>query len=568
MIRKIAVFGLSAVFLVGCGQDEADTAPTADTSTSAESAAASALFERIDADTPWLLANLEPVPEALNEKMWAPLKQMSEFNEQTYGSVADELDESPLAAAALREFAAIDSQEAFAERGLKPNGYWAIHAVSLFPFMHWELSDPDAFRAMLDRIAEDADTELTWREVEDAEVLWIDLEDAGLAISWDAQFVTAAIVPDDMALLRRVANLDEPATAFDPQELEDFASDRAYTPYGSGFIEFQRVVDQLLDSDDEMLAALREDSDLGEIAGDEACRSELDALVELFPRVSLGYTEMSEELMAFDMTVEADADFAERMRAMADTPVNIEGGEPGLFDFGLALNIVGARDFAREIVGGWVESPPQCALFAAVREQAGEWQTALNQPIPPVVTNFHGLRLSVREFELGEGSNIESAEGTLAMFMRNPQMMLGMAQMFSPELAALELESGGDPQPVPEGLIPNMPAGIPAFIGLGDASLGLAVGEGQLDRLDAAMDPGEGGNAVFSYGIDFTAYADALDSMMAGMAEQLEEMEDEGMPSDPGAGMRAVAELYDYTRASMHLTERGIEFRSSVMLRD
>ncbi len=571
MIRKIAVFGFCALLIAGCDRDETDTSAPGETASDAGTGSADAtnmLFDRIDADTAWLMANIETIPDELSEKLWAPLQSMADLNRETYNTIADELDEAPVAAAILREFARIDSREAFTERGLEPNGHWAIHAVSLSPFVHWELSDPEAFRATLDRIAAEAETELTWREVEDVEVLWAEMEDIGLALSYDDHFATVAIVPDNEALLRRVANLDQPATAFEANELERFASDRGYTPYASGFMEFGRIVDQLLDGEDAMMAAAEESSALREIAGNEACRAELDALVELFPRATLGYTDVSSDFMAFDMTVEADADFAERMQVVADTPVDLDREDAGLLEFGLALNIVGARDFAREIVAGWVETPPQCELFASIRENAEEWEMALNQPIPPVVTNFNGLHLNLENVTLGENSNVESAEGSLALFMRNPQMMLGMAQMFSPELASVQLEAGGEPQPVPEGVIPNMPEGISAFIGLGEAALGLAVGEAQKDRLNETMEPGDGGSAILSYGINFAGYADALGELMAGMQEQLEAMGEDTDASDPSEAMAALAELYDYTEASMHLTERGIEFRSTMTLKD
>ncbi|NBD95256.1 MAG: hypothetical protein GVY11_02115 [Gammaproteobacteria bacterium] len=569
MIRKIAVIGFCTLLVAGCGRDEADTQAPAEAESGAGKADAThALFQRIDADTPWLMANLETMPEDLSEKLWAPLSSMSELNSQTYNAVADEMDDAPMVAAFLREFAKIDSREAFAERGLKPNGEWAIHAVSVYPFAHWELSDAEAFRATLERIAADAETELNWREVEDVQVLWAEMEDLGLALSYDDRFATVAIVPDNAALLRRVANLDEPATAYDPADLERFGDERGYTAYGSGFMDFGMIVDQLLDGDDAMLASTRENTPLGEIAGNEACRSELNALVELFPRAALGYTEVSSTSMAFDMAIEAEASFAERMQVIADTPVDLDKEDAGLLEFGLALNIVGARDFAREIVGGWAENPPQCQLFEAISENAEDWQLALNQPIPPVVTNFNGLRLNLESISLGDNSQVESAEGSLALFMRNPQMMLGMAQMFSPELAALPLEPGGEPQEVPAGVIPNMPEGVSAWMGLGDAAIGLAVGEAQKDRLQETMDPGEGGSAIFSYGIDFEGYAEAMEGLMAGMQEQLEAMGDEAPATDPSEAMSAMAELYDYTEASMHLTERGIEFRSTMTLKD
>src|SRR5699024_3393157 len=120
MIRKLAVLGFSTLLVVGCGQDEADSSASdrpfdAD---SDQSDIAATLFDRVDADTALLLANLEPIPEDLSEKLWAPLQSMSDFHSKNYNELADELDDAPVAAAILREFSKIDGAAAFAERGL------------------------------------------------------------------------------------------------------------------------------------------------------------------------------------------------------------------------------------------------------------------------------------------------------------------------------------------------------------------------------------------------------------------------------------------------------------------
>ena len=63
-------------------------------------------------------------------------------------------------------------------------------------------------------------------------------DDFGVAIHHDEHFATFALVPDNDILLRRVANLDQPAQAYDSSDLTDFNAERDYSPHGSGFFEF------------------------------------------------------------------------------------------------------------------------------------------------------------------------------------------------------------------------------------------------------------------------------------------------------------------------------------------
>ncbi len=399
------------------------------------------LLGRIDADTAILWLSLEAVPQPLLDQIWDSVGEMSDAQREGFAEMTDGVDE-PLLRALLAELEQLDSPEAYAERGLDANGVGGLHLAGIFPMLHWELSDQQAFIATLERIEEEADSPMPRRQVGDEEVIWIEFEELGLAIHHDANFMSLGLIADREELLRRVANLVQPAAPLAREEVDAFSADRGYSQDNFGFLDFQRLLALLMDGDDELLEAARSEGRLGEVATDPACRTELEALTRLFPRKSFGTTEFDEHALAMSLRLETHNDLGQRLSALADSPVALTPERAGVATLGLAINIVAARDFGREIVAGWVDNPPQCSLFANIAENASGWQLALNRPIPPLVTNLHGARIHLDQFSLSEGMPSD-VTGTLAVFMRNPQMMLGMAQMFSPELAALELTPCG-----------------------------------------------------------------------------------------------------------------------------
>lgn len=562
MFRNLLFLALAAVLATGCGQDD-DQPSTADVP-EVDDAVKSSLYERIDADSIYVFANLEPLPEGLSERFWKAAEPVWETNEETYAELAESVD-SPLAKALLAEVLAIDSREAFEARGLNSNGLWAVHGMGLYPVVHWQLSDPAAFEAMLDRAATEAGTDLPRRSVGGEDLIWVDLENFGLAVHHDSHFITLALVPDDPAMLRQVANLDQPGTSFRPATLSQFNEERGFTAQGSGYFDFTTLVDRLLDSDNE-LALPGGGDELQGLADNPACQSELRALADSIPRLSTGYTSISDRDLTFDMTLETSQELGGKLAGIADSPVSFGNGETGLLSFGMAFNIVAARDFARELVAGWVEQPPECPAFSSIREKAEDWQLSLNRPIPPVVTNLQGFRVNVDRVETGGDTGIRDAAGTLAVFMRNPQMLIGMAQMFSPELAELDLAPGKDPQPLPEGMVPNLPEGVEAFIALGDNALGLALGSEHRDRLPEALEPGGGDARIFHYAINWPAYAEMMEAMMAQTRAELEELNsDMEMPANEDM-FSGFAEIYRYSDASVELTDEGIRMSSSMQL--
>jgi len=565
MFRKFLIVLFLVPLLHGCGRDDADEiAPEPAVAPEAPEAAVeagdSSLFERIDADTALIYANLRPMPEDVFDLVWPGLEGVFKDEDGTFEEMAEMMEErSPLLAAMIRDLGTVRSVEDLESRGLDSNGLWAVHMISVYPIAHTALVDGDAFEAWLARLAEEAETEWPERMIDDERLNWSDMGDFGLAMHHDGEVATVGLVADDDRLLRRIVNLDQPAEHFQPRDLQAFNQARGLTPYGSGTFEFARFFGHLLDANDEQTAPLRNALNMQEAAADAACDRELEALFTQLPRFVVGMPRLDQREMSVLMRLETSAELGQRLTPIADTPVGLNVSNPRLLTFGMALNLIAARDFGRELVGGWVNNPPQCALFEAVRENASDWQLALNRPIPPFITSIHGMKVDLADLRMtGTGTGVEDASGTLAVFMRNPQMLLGMAQMFSPELAALELEPGGEPKQLPAEMTDQI-GDLPAWAALGEQALGLAVGEDEKDRLLASLAAGERDDAILAYGINIAAYK----TLMEAMADSTD---DNGINVDLNF-LGLMMDSQEESRVSIHLREQGIDIISTSIFR-
>jgi len=564
-IQPFLILPLAALMVSACGGDDSDGSRD-DAGASTSIAAASGnnpLFDRIDAGTFMIGANLAPAPEEVIEHIWQSTEMMAELNESSYEEASDSVeDASPALAALFDELATIDDRESLEALGVHSNGYWAVHMISVYPVAHLELADQAAFEAMLERVEARSDTPLPRRQVGGEEVLWIADGGLGVALHHDAQFLTVALIPDDAVLLRRIANLDQPTQAFEAEQLASFNQDQGFVPHGSGFVDLQGLIGQLMDRDDALSATARERMGFDALAEDPACQSEMSAVTRIFPRITAGLSALNLEALDMKMVLETEQEMAARLTPIADTPVGLTQGATRTVSGGLAFDPVAARDFGRELVSAWIASPPECAAFAPIAAGASDWQRALNQPIPPVVTNIRGFRVNIDEVMMAENGQVEDAAGTVALFVRNPEMLLGMAQMFSPELAGMGIEPNGEPKPVPDGLIPNI-SDIAAFLALSDEAIGLSVGDGQQERLPEALTAYEPDGAIFAYTIDFDGYSKLSESMMSRFGAM------EGMPTDelPSVDVMAqFAEMYDTSSLAIKLTDNGIEIESKLSM--
>ena len=156
--------------------------------------------------------------------------------------------------------------------------------------MRVELSDPDAFRAMLARIEQKAGQSLATSHVGEQEVRTFGDDKAlgMLAIEGGHLVFAFALGNADEAQKRRLLGLDRPAHAIDPGLLADFNKQRGYLPYGSGWIDTRRVV---------ALAAAKAAADKADGSFDATCREEFDALAAKVPRFGFGYRALDRERM-------------------------------------------------------------------------------------------------------------------------------------------------------------------------------------------------------------------------------------------------------------------------------
>jgi hypothetical protein len=554
----------AAIIMAGCGDSETEApeesaAPSAPAEQPADDGG-NPFLDAVDAGTAYVYANTARLPEAVSEKMWALNESGAAGNRAMLESLAEDEEMPPEGRALIEEITGLTTREGWTAAGLHENPYYAFYGVQLLPFAQFELSDGDAFTAFLARIEEGVEQPFQRRQVEDAEIVWIEIEPGfGIALHHDRDSVTVAAIPEDAALLTRVAGRYEPPEAMGRDALDAFSRESGFSSHGSGYIDWKRVVDGLL-AEDTALAALVDDEEFDAVASNPDCVAEYGAVVDALPRMTFGYTRLTTEEMDFLVRQETSPALAEQIAPIAQAPVSLDRELSGLFSFGMAIDIIAAREFARSLVDGWVADPPKCPSFADLAAQAPELQENLNRPIPPVVTNIHGLYLEAMDLQLGE-NGVPTGGGTLTFFMENPQLVVGMAQMFSPAVAELQLEPGGEPLPVPEGSVPQLEQlGLEAWIAMGESALGVAIGEDHVDALSDGLDRTESDAFMMAGRFDFAMMTDLLD-----MAESA--LEDMAADEEAAAGLaaqreqyRLMAELYEQAGFKVRLSERGIEF--------
>lgn len=450
----------------------------------------------VPADTPYVIANLESVPDATMQRWTQQMQGVWPVMIGNFDHAIAELGKSeagaryaPVLRALLDEARERDTPEKWQQIGLAPKLHSAFYGVGLLPVVRIELADPAAFRAMISRIEQKAGDKLATAKVGEQEV-WTfgtDPVQGLMAIEDKHLIVTAVPSGADDALKRRVLGLDRPEhNLAEGTALADLNKARGYLPYGSGWIDLRRLLALLLD--DPSVAALAHALGEAPPTFEASCRGEFDRIADNAPRLSFGYSALDTERMALQARLDLAPAIAQALARIAGTPPGPPAASDVLFDFGLSLPLLKARDFWVDQADAVAKSPFQCSVLAPLNESFVAAKAQIDQTIPPPLADLTGVRVTIDRFAWTDTSKIPDVGGFVLIGSNNPGFLVNLAQVSMPALRNVKLGTDAKPVAIPAEALPGAPAA--AFelnAAMSAKTLGLSVGKDMTTRLGTAV---------------------------------------------------------------------------------
>ncbi len=568
-LRLLAIGTVSLLMVAACGKSE-DAVEVAIEKTD------STLFDYVPANTPYLAGNLQPIPDEVIEVF------LQRF-EPVLASVQDELtnarqtledeDGSRLISAILQEFDGNLSRQGMESLGFDLRAHKVVYGMGVFPVIRIGLSDADALRATIQRVL--ANAEIDAPELEHQGVSYwrlsdVDTADApvGVYVSIFADHLAMSIFPPlaETELLPAFLGLEMPGDSNAVSRLAELNAKHSYTPYGSGILDLDQIVEEFITPDTIMARVMATTDDFDPADMTAECETEIRGIVSNSPRMTMGVRELTTSAIAMQYRVETETTLAQQLAGLvADIPIANPLSDR-LLEFSFGMRFGAVRDFLREKVVAIMESPYQCEHLQSINQSATEAFTQLNQPMPPFVNNFRGLRLSLSEITETNSMPV-NGRGLIAVHIDQPEMFVGMAQMFLPDLSELTLAPGEPPVQLPASMLPI--PNVVAFAALSTETIGLSIGDGEEAGLPAYLEEEAGPAGTFmSIGYDMAAYLEYTHKL----GKQYEQTEDELAETDPeqeavlqsiedisAAAQQAVKSFSDRSYTTFRLTPDGFE---------
>jgi len=560
LTRTFALIAGTALLLTACSK-EADEITVVKANTNP-------LLTYVPADTAYVFATLEPVPEAITsaytQRFQPVLDVMAEHISQFRADYAEGEyeghDQAHFAKAILEELGGELNAESLANLGISLNAQHAIYAMGVFPVIRIELGDSQALRAAIDRIEVKMGFEMPEKELNGTHYWSITDTGSrgGVYIAILDQQLAFSVFPvgAEDSMLAAFLGQEMPAQSMaSSNALAIMNSQKGYTAYGSGIVDIQRLVNEMLDPGSVTNTYLGQHWGFDPTELDATCVAEFQSVLAKAPRLTAGTTALSANEISMRYELELESSLAGGLLGLvSDVPVAEDGDN--LFSASVALKVGKLRSFLLEKANAVIASPYQCEELQHMNRHAEEMVTKLNIPMPPMVNNLLGVR--VRLDDVDPDGDMQKAKGLLAVHVDQPEMFTGMASMMVPGIEELDLANQNDPVRIPQEILRIDDLIVHALTG--DQAIGLSLGEGYAANLAGFLDAESEQDGVFF-------------SISYNMARQIELMESVGFER-PTHGSKygdfseafeaSYAAMFDRARTEMKFTPSGLTIDSHI----
>ena len=564
-IRILALIVSASLIFTACSKEPDEAAVSV-------SSNANPLLAYVPTDTAYVFADIEPVPAEITDvyvtRFQPVMDVMSNHIEQfKAGYQAGEFQDNQIAQlgmAVLEELGGDLSTENLENLGVSLQAHHAIYGTGIFPVIRLGLGDEQKLRDAIARIEVKMGFELPVRDLNGTSYWRISEDEMPVAIYiaiFDQQLAFSVFpVASEDSLLAAFLGQDMPADSMaSSNALGTMNRDKGYTGYGSGFLDIQKLADEIINPNSNTRSFLSPEmtAKLGTL--DAVCVAEIESMIARTPRMTAGTTSLTASEIAVRYDLEIENSLASGLAALvSNTPSAIDGNF--LLSASLAVKVGKLRSFVLEKATAIFENPYQCAKLQKFNEQAGQLVTQLNTPMPPMINNLMGVRVRVDDYDPNKAIN--DGNGLLALHVDKPEMFVGMASMMVPGFDTLDFANQSEPVQIPAEMLHL--EGVDVFAFMTDNAIGAAIGEKHVNDLVGFMAAKEQDNGtLLSVSHDMAKQME----IQAALAEQFQfEMADEKpvVNEYAEAVKKAYTDILDRSRVDVRLTTKGMHIDSKM----
>lgn len=567
------------VWLIIVGLSISACSKDSDESVGGALTASDGVLKYVPADTPYVLA----MPVALPDDVLDKMELQTDLILQMYPDLLEGILKSTIATREadgqesegleqamplLDELDSLMSIEGLRAAGIDRDSRFVMYGAGVLPVIRTTLSDGKLLEAAIVKLEESAATKMSVATIDNHEYRYAGDEKGRVIVAIIDNELVISLVPTELSEehLKTVLGLTLPdQNIAQSGSLKNVADKYSFEDYFVGYIDIQQFASVFLDNQTGVNAELLSMLEFDGTQISDVCKSEMQSMAGVMPRIVAGYTDVSTEKITSKAVVELRDDLAAGVATMTGPVPGLGGDQGGIFSLGMSTDLMAAREFYSDRLDAIEADPYECEELAEIQYGVAAGREMLNQPLPPIVYGFKGFLAVVESIE---GLDLQneipptSIDMRLLVSMDNVEGLIAMGAMFSPELAALNIEPNGEPVKVEMGQLAAM--GQTVHVAMTDDAIAVSVGEGTEARLGEMLQADVNEPSPFvTFEMDAARYYSFIsDAMMSG--DDLGSMPE--IRDATQAMLDAVSKSISRMSLAVDFSEHGIEIDSTVTL--
>jgi hypothetical protein len=413
---------------------------------------APAILAHVPADSPYLVASLEPLSEKTRQRMLHGLDQrvaeLLRLADDARGADPSTLQPWMRAGLALAdELRGKPATNWWRELGFAPSGRFALYGLSAWPVLRIDVADPVRLRGAIAHVLSAAGTRPRQATL-DGHAYWsAGIAELTLVAAVLDHEAVVAIVPTPAlpTALPLVLGTQKPARSLrTTTTIPELFGRHHLMGIMLAYLDARNAVDLVTTPrPGELEAPLR--ALTGPIS--PACRADLERLVAIAPRAVFGYRRLDDagfEGVGILETAPSVTSALAKLRAIVPGVMSPSAGHP-LVAMGVAIDPDELLSWLRGIVSQLHEHPFACPWLSGINEAGARLAEQLATPVPPMWRGVRGFSLVVDDATILP----PSVEGHLLVASDRIADLVSTLSGTVPAIAGLAVRPDGRPVAIP-----------------------------------------------------------------------------------------------------------------------
>jgi hypothetical protein len=371
-----ATLCLSICLAVACGHPSGPSLPSSPWS-------APALFADIPADTPYVVAAIDPLDEALRARMYRGVgNKLAQLIANTDKLVRDEDEPWKRAVSAVVDsLRGTNFDKWYDTVGFGPSPRFAIYGLGIYPVFRVELADASKLRAIASKAITAAGAGIATNSLRGTSY-WSIVESSGTIVMavLDHELVVAFVPTVELQVsLPLILGLDHPAHSLaDTMTVPDTLKKYGFKRTAFIQIDFARV--------GAALAALP-----GSPIASPECKDDFARLASYTPRMVGGYRHLDASGYAVGFVVETSPAIAGALAKLRTAMPQMPREGTPMFEMAAGIDVDAAVDAVRTAIHELRNQPFRCPALAPMSESLDNLAQKLDEPLPREMQGLRGF---------------------------------------------------------------------------------------------------------------------------------------------------------------------------------